>query len=323
LLILGAAASGWTAYSTAQREIGNAVAATSDWPASVEVRVLDVGQGNAVVVRTPDHHALLFDGGPAGCNLGKQLHSLGITRLDAVVISHPHADHFAGLLECLGTVDVDTVIDGVEVVASGEEGEVNRMSGSVTSAMVQGGAEARAYLRLRHELEDRACTHVLAHQDMRLAVGDLKVRLFTPEHSLQLVDGPNPWARVSGPPGGDELNAASIVAVVSWGESDVLIPGDAEADVLERYPLPPVEALVVSHHGSKGAVSPRLLERLAPRVAAVSVGAGNSFGHPDPSTLDLLRSSLGMVLRTDESGWVSFLMTDTTMSVTAERRAGS
>ena len=81
------------------------------WPAQVEVRVLDVGQGNAVLVRTPEHHALLFDGGPAGCDLAGQLRALGVRRLDLVVISHPHADHFAGLLEALDSLEVGTFVD--------------------------------------------------------------------------------------------------------------------------------------------------------------------------------------------------------------------
>ena len=81
------------------------------WPEQVELRVLDVGQGNAVLLRTPQHHAALFDGGPAGCDLARQLHSLGVDDLDLVVISHPHADHFAGLLEALDDVEVGTLVD--------------------------------------------------------------------------------------------------------------------------------------------------------------------------------------------------------------------
>lgn len=352
LLVLAASVAGWVAYSSVQSGIGRVIAVTRDWPRSLEVRVLDVGQGNAVLVRTPDHHALLFDAGPSGCNLEKQLQSLGVTRLDAVLVSHPHADHFAGLLDCVESVHVDTIIDHVEVVAtrrgaggseaSGSPGAADGAEGprgpdaagghaatgdsgaaAAPSSAASGGAEARAYLRLRQELEDHGSAHVLAHEDMMLAMGGLTIHLFTPQDPLVLVDGPDPWARVSKPPGGDEMNATSIVALVSWGEKDFLLPGDAEADVLERYPLPAVEVLVVPHHGSKGAVSSRLLERLAPRVAAVSVGAENMFGHPDPATMALLRTSLGTVLRTDQSGWVSFVVTDTTMRVTAERRAGS
>jgi beta-lactamase superfamily II metal-dependent hydrolase len=93
-----------------------ALAPGRGWPDEAEVRILDIGQGNAVLIRTPDRHAMLFDGGPAGCDLAKQLHDLGVRSLDAVVISHPHADHFAGLLEAVDELQVGTLIDQVQVV---------------------------------------------------------------------------------------------------------------------------------------------------------------------------------------------------------------
>ena len=95
------------------------------WPDKVEVRVLDVGQGSAVLVRTPGRHALLFDGGPEGCGLARQLHALGVRKLDLVVISHPHSDHFAGLLESLAGLEVAAVVDNVQVRT---ESEPARMS---------------------------------------------------------------------------------------------------------------------------------------------------------------------------------------------------
>jgi competence protein ComEC len=135
-----------------------------------------------------------------------------------------------------------------------------------------------------------------------------------------MVNGPEPWP--SGSPTGDELNGSSLVAVVSIGSVDVLIPGDAEADVLEIYELPPVEIILVPHHGSLGAVSDRLLDRLQPEVAVISVGSDNSFGHPDASTVALLRERVARVLRTDQSGWVSLVVTGDHVVLTTERSPG-
>jgi ComEC/Rec2-related protein len=89
---------GCTAYPVGAHGVRALQAAVggASWPDSVEMRVLDVGQGNAVLVRTPGRHALLFDAGPKDCDLAGQLRSLGVRKLDVVVISHPHADHFAG-----------------------------------------------------------------------------------------------------------------------------------------------------------------------------------------------------------------------------------
>ena len=104
--VRGRAASPWATrrirWGFRESRLSRCLAGGRSWPDAVEVRVLDVGQGSAVLVRTPEHHALLFDGGPAGCGLADQLRSLGVRKLDVVVVSHPHADHFAGLLESHG-----------------------------------------------------------------------------------------------------------------------------------------------------------------------------------------------------------------------------
>ncbi|MBN1630346.1 MAG: ComEC/Rec2 family competence protein, partial [Thermoleophilia bacterium] len=88
-----AMAAGAAAYSPVAGAVQTlqAVAHGRGWPDQVEVRVLDIGQGNAVLVRTPQHHTLLFDGGPDGCDLAGQLRGLGVRTIDVVVISHPHA----------------------------------------------------------------------------------------------------------------------------------------------------------------------------------------------------------------------------------------
>jgi competence protein ComEC len=234
-----------------------------------------------------------------------------VRRLDLVVISHPHADHFAGLLEAIGDLEVGTLVDHVQVV-SGAEGAGNARA-------APGGDEAAAYLALRRELSEDGCRYVLAGTGHSVAVDGVVVRLFAPVRPLIVVDGPDPWAERSGAPTGDELNGASVVAVVSAGGIDVLIPGDAEADVLAGYPLPPVEAIVVSHHGSRGAVSKALLERLGVRAAFISVGEGNSFGHPNPGTLSVLQEEVGTVVRTDTSGWVSCRVQGDRMVITTER----
>jgi len=307
------------------------------WPDQVEVRVLDVGQGNAVLVRTPEHHAILFDGGPAGCDLAGQLRGLGVRRLDLVVISHPHADHFAGLLEAVDDIEVAVFIDQVQVISSaggptgspagaaragpspayGAAAAADRSAYGVTAD--GDSAEASEYLELRRCLAAEKCRYVLAGTGSSVQVDEVQVRLFAPARSLALVDGPDPWAERGAEPSGDELNAASLVAVVSIDQVDVLLPGDAEAEVLERYDLPRVEILLVPHHGSRGAVSDRLLDELGAEAAVVSVGEDNYFGHPHAATVALLRERIGTVLRTDTSGWVSCRVDEDTMAITAER----
>ena len=114
------------------------------------------------------------------------------------------------------------------------------------------------------------------------------------------------WGRERGEASADgaTLNAASVVVDVRAGRLAILLPGDAEAEVLQSYAPSPVDVLVVPHHGSRGAVSSRLLEELAVRLAIVPVGT-NSFGHPARETLAVLEASGVRVVRTDRAGWVA------------------
>ena len=279
------------------------------WPAQTEVRVLDVGQGNAVLIRTPDHHAALFDGGPAGCDLAGQLRNLGVKRLDLVVISHPHADHFAGLAEALDSVEIGTFVDRTQIVSPG----------GVAASTSAGGAEARKYLELRGRLAARGCQCLLASSGARLTFDGIGITLYAPARPLVLLEGGEPWGQGRAPPSGDELNGGSVVALLDIGGARVLLPGDAEADTLVQYRLPALDVLVVGHHGSRDAVSGSLLDALHPGLAVISVGKDNTFGHPDPSTIALLRAAGETIVRTDESGWVSLKRTDGAMAVLTER----
>jgi competence protein ComEC len=293
-------------------------AGLQEWPAQPEVRVLDVGQGTAVLVRTPGHRAALFDGGPAGCDLAGQLHSLGVGRLDLVVISHPHADHFAGLMEGVDSLEIGTFVDWTESIPV-PEGGAGATATDTSAARSADGDEAARYLQLRELLKERGTRLLRAPPGSSLTLDGIVVTFFAPARPLTLFAGPHPWGEGRAPPSGDELNGASLVAVVDAGEAEVLLPGDAEADILERYRLPPVDAVVTPHHGSRGAVSRRLLGTLQAGLAIVSVGKDNSFGHPDPGTIGLLAEEGDRALRTDESGWVSLLLSDHDIAVLTER----
>ncbi len=295
---------------------------TTNWPEQPEIRVLDVGQGTAVLLRTPGRHAALFDAGPAGCDLGSQLRSLGVERLDLVVISHPHADHFAGLSECLDSVEIGTFVDrtaSTHAAGVGSAGTPAPISAKSSSTGEAEAGEAAQYLRLREDSIERGAHYLQALPGSSLTLDGVTVTFFAPARPLTMFAGPHPWGEGRDPPSGDELNGTSLVALLDAGETEVLMPGDAEAGVLERYHLPPADAIVVPHHGSRGAVSERLLGSLQARLAIISVGEGNGFGHPDPGTVGLLVAAGDTIVRTDESGWVSLLMNEDEMAVLTER----
>jgi competence protein ComEC len=103
-------------------------------------------------------------------------------------------------------------------------------------------------------------------------------------------------------PEGDP-NGRAVVAHVHAGAFDLLLPADAESDVTAALELPRVEALKVAHHGSDDAGLPAMLDRIAPRIAAVEVGEGNTYGHPTPATMRAL-GVVPEVVRTDRDGSV-------------------
>ncbi|MHB8868888.1 MAG: ComEC/Rec2 family competence protein [Thermoleophilia bacterium] len=272
------------------------------WPSGGEVRVLDVGEGAAVLVRSPERVAVLIDAGQGGRGLAGQLRRLGVGRLDAVVVTHPHADHYEGLSDVLPGVSarllVDHVVDGGGPLALSDE--------------------SAAYLTLqRAALRDEA-RHLVPQSGEAVEIGDVRLEFLAPSAPL-VARGAGGWCSaeegwaegeatqigVGLPLTSERLNQASLVVVVRVGGLAILVPGDAESDVLTRYPLPDVDALVVAHHGSEGAVTVPILDRLTPAVAVVPVGAGNTFGHPAPETERLLGEWGAAVLRTDHSGWVA------------------
>jgi competence protein ComEC len=112
------------------------------------------------------------------------------------------------------------------------------------------------------------------------------------------------WPDGPGPPGTDP-NDRAIVLVATYGTTDVLLTADAESHVLAPLRPPQVEVLKVSHHGSADERLPGLLDDTRPRVAVISVGHENAYGHPAPATLAALGASPGLsVYRTDRDGAV-------------------
>jgi competence protein ComEC len=289
-LTLLVAAAGWSAAADELR----VRLALRGWPASVEVRVLDVGQGTAVLVRTPDRGALLFDAGPRSAGLGSQLRALGVRKLDLVLLSHPHEDHFGGLSEALDLLRVDAVVEPswVEHGRRAAAGAGPPPAWQRSSALSFEEKEASWYLDVRERLQESGARSIPVRDGSVLRVRGVQVLVRCPPESPR-----------RGPPA--DPNEAGLVAVVTAEGVDILLPGDTEANTLRRYDLAPVDVLVVPHHGSKDAVTARLLGRLQPQLAVITVGADNRFGHPHSDVVaDLQRVRVG-TLRTDLSGWVA------------------
>ena len=249
-------------------------------PTGLRVTFLDVGQGDGCLVEAPGVR-LLVDQGPPDARVADQLRRLGVRRLTALVLTHPQRDHVGGAADVLRKMRVGFVLDPRLATSGPEQQEAMR------------------------ELRRRRVRLVAARAGHAFRVGRLRVSVLWP-------DGP-------GFPGEDP-NLRATILLVSYGQVDLLLTADAESPVTLPLDPPPVEILKVAHHGSSDQGLPELLERLRPRVAVISVGLGNDYGHPTPSTLSALEHAPGLRLyRTDLDGRVVAESDGTRLWVRSER----
>ena len=233
------------------------------------VTVLDVGQGEAILVEGPDGHRLIVDAGPSeeavAAALGRNL-PFHDRRLDLIVITHPQADHFGGLPAVLERYDV----------------------GSVLASPVE--ADSAAYRSLRDSIRETAVPYREAASGQAIDLGA--------GASVRVLSAP---ARDADP------NEASVVLKLTMGRASFLLTGDIgevrEAVLLRGSADLRATVYKVPHHGSGTSSSAAFLAAVDPRVDVISVGARNPFGHPSADVLDRLDGDA--VFRTDRDGDVS------------------
>ncbi len=227
----------------------------------LRVTVLDVGQGDSILLEPAGADPVLVDAGPAEAVVAEQLAARGVERLAAVVITHPQADHDGGVAEVLERLPTERLVFAQAMRASVAAAE----AAGVDPLRVSAGARMRS--------------------------GGLRLEVLWPS-AERLRDGSLPGA---------DPNLLSLVALARWRGFELLLTGDAEA---EAAPVDPgrIDVLKVAHHGSEDAGLGSLLERAEPRLALISVGDTNPFGHPTARTTGELASAGVPVLRTDIEG---------------------
>jgi competence protein ComEC len=249
----------------------------------LELHVLDVGQGDALALRSPRGRWLLVDAGGAWRS-GDAGRSVVWPFLRArggdvtwLVMTHPHADHVGGVRSLVGLAGVDTVWD------SGYPGTSPAYREALDSALARG-----------------ASWRMVGAGDS-LDFDGVRIRVLAPDRE---------WLERQ-----DDPNDASLVLRVDYGAVRLLLMGDAEAGeeawLLRRYPPSELRAdvLKLGHHGSSTSSTADFVDRVAPRVALVSVGSDNDYGHPSPDVLRSLDARGIHVLRTDDAGTI-MLSTD-------------
>jgi competence protein ComEC len=252
-------------------------------PDAFQVAFLDVGQGDATLLRH-GADAILVDTGPPDGRILDRLHALGVTRLDVLVITHAQADHDGGAAAVLAATPVGVLLDGRDGVRD-PPGE-------------------RAATQARR----RRVRHVTPVAGLTVRVGPMVLRVLSPPALA-------PGRRIAGA----DPNDRAVVATVADHGTVALLTADAESDVTDALALPHADLLKVAHHGSDDPGLPRLLNRVAPRVAVMEVGAHNTYGHPTPATVATLRRAVPFVGRTDRDGTI--LVTAAGRRLVARRHA--
>jgi competence protein ComEC len=249
-------------------------------PQGLRIVMLDVGQGDGILLQTRAG-AVLVDEGPPEAGVANQLHALGVRRLAALVVTHPHRDHVGGAAEIVDSLPVGFVLDPVEPTDSPDEAALER--------------EARS----------RGVRIVAARVGQLFQLGELRIRVLWP-------DGPGQPA--------EDPHEHGVVLLASYGQFDALLTGDSESPVTLPLRPPEVELLKVAHHGSSDDGLGELLRLVRPKIALISAGEGNDYGHPAPSTLSALTSFPELALyRTDEDGRITVESDGTSFSVRTER----
>jgi len=271
------------ARATAAPKPTSASTSTSQ-PGGFSVHFIDVGQGDAILVEAGDAD-ILVDGGPSGSAVLSYLATHHVPDIDLLVATHPHADHTGGLDDVLAQYDVR------EVWTNGATAASQTYQDFAAAVAAEGAVERQ--IRRGYSTQFGGVT-------------------------LTALDPVDPLT--------GDANGDSIVLRLSCGSVDVLLTGDANADSEASMLADPsvvldADVLKVGHHGSSTSTTNAFLHAVTPKDAVISVGAGNTYGHPTQETLDRLAAHGATIYRTDLNGTVVLTSDCSTYSISAHLAA--
>lgn len=240
-------------------------------PPSLEIRFINVGQGDAILIRRDDTTALV-DGGPRNAHIEDYLDDLRLDDIDVLVATHPHADHIGGLIEILDRYKVN------EIWVNGADADTETYAGFAAA--------------LTTEVQEGAVNQIV-NRGYSAQMDGLNLQVLNPTNALS-----------------GDANEDLLVLRLTCGSFEVLLMGDATSES-ERSMLADArlhldaDVLKVGHHGSRFSSSASFLNAVTPEVAVIMVGASNAYDHPHEEALDRLAAVGATIYRTDEEGTIT------------------
>ncbi len=245
-------------------------------PPELQVYFLDIGQGDSILIETPEHVSILVDAGSDG----RVVQQLGEVlpwwqrKIDYILWTHPDHDHYGGFQSVLQKYQIG------QALWNGDEDS------------------SRAFQSLLQEVRQRNIPL------RKISQGD--VFQWSSGTSLRIVWPPESYLS-------KDKNNRSITGLLSYGNEDYLLTGDLpqaeEAQMMGQYPSLTAEVLKVGHHGSKGSSGAGFLAALRPQYCIISVGKDNTYGHPNPEAIQRLKDAHCEIHTTADEGRVT-VMTD-------------
>jgi len=261
------------------------------FPVSTELRVvfLDIGQGDAILIQTPQQN-ILVDGGPDKSIVRKLDQYIPITKrhIDLMILTHPDRDHLTGLVEVLRRWSV----------------------GAVAESGLR--SYSPAYVEFDSLIKSKNIKRHIINTPQRIVFKDNLFFDFLWPSSKELIEDNE-----------GDCNFLSLVAMLNYEDNNFLLTGDAtketEEELMSQGLNLKADVLKVGHHGSKYSSGLNFLKETEPEYAIISVGKDNNFGHPSLRVLDNLRKIKAEVLRTDKKGDIIFESNDQILTLKTER----